>query len=165
VDAFELTDAAGKVWRLGKATGESRKAMIAAVAQLSWASVAEMQTLCPEAFDTISKAYARDIEANEHKPGGRLWKAHAEGAAGTALFVYALLKPQHPDAKLSDAREILAHDPAGVSAAVAVLVPGFFGLLAGHPETPPEHRQAFRAAGERAAQVIADASSSTTGSA
>ena len=150
-DTFELTDAAGRTWRLGRATGEARKAMIAAVAQLSWRNVAELQTVCPEAYEEAKEAYSRDVGAEQHKPGGKLWTAHARGPASTALFVYSLLKPQHPTATLADARELLAHDPGGVGAAVAALVPSFFDMLADHPETPPEHRAAFREGARKAA--------------
>jgi hypothetical protein len=160
-DVIEVDNGAGKVFKFGKATGESRKAMISAVAQVSWKNVSELQLLCPEAYPEARDAYMRDIGSEQHKPGGKLWDAHSKGPTSFPLFVYALIKPQHPDVSFPDARELLARDPDGVSAAVAALVPGFFDMLAAHPETPPEQRQAFRAAAGKAREALGPSSSTT----
>jgi hypothetical protein len=169
VDVFEVADGKGKVWKLGRATGESRKAMIAAVAQVAWNNIAEMQILCPESYPESRDAFTRDVGAGEHKPGGKLWTAMTRGPLHAALFTFALMKPHHPDCKLSDAQELLAANKDGVSAAVAVLVPGFFDMLADHPETPPDHRAALRAAAAKTREatptVSPTPSSLTTGSA
>ena len=144
-DGFDI-EHAGRTWTVGRPTGAARKALTLAVKQVAWDEVEALKEVSPRAYAEAKDGYLAAAAARQFEPGGAKWLAVTNGPEGNTLFLWSFLKEHQPGVTLAEARELYAARPDAAAAALAVLVPAFFDLLAGHPETPPEYRPAFREA-------------------
>jgi hypothetical protein len=143
MDSFDI-EFGGATWGVARPTRGARDVLDKLVAEAAWAEVEALQALAPRAFQTAATEYVRAAGAGEYRAGGKGWLAVVNGPKGNTLFLLALLREKHPAATAADARALIAGKKEAVEAALAVLGPRFFGLLAELPDTPPEYLETFR---------------------
>lgn len=120
----------GRVWRVGHPTQRAKAALeeFAAAAAVNEA-LALKGVLPPAAYQELFAATARDVQAKAFRTWGPGWQRVVFDPLNSHLFLWSLLRENHPDATEADARRLMAAEPDRVSLALARVVPDFFRML------------------------------------
>jgi hypothetical protein len=134
-----------KTWKVGHPVQAAKAELEMAVFEIAQANLDAMRPVLKKGqYEAKCRNLDLQIEGGHHKTGGPLWQAVNTGPDGLAAFMLSLLRQNHPEATLDDARGIMtsAESYRDSRRALAVVVPGFFQILVASLVPLPEDRPA-----------------------
>lgn len=133
-----------KTWTVGHPTQAAKAELERIVVQVAIQNLDELRAVLPRArWAERAAALDAKIEGGHWKTHGSLWTAVNSGPLSQPLFLLSLLRKNHPDATVADAQALWLGEPRQAKHALAMVVPGFFAILAESAPMPPEDRPAF----------------------
>lgn len=135
----------GKTWTIGHPTQVAKVELELLVIDVAQANIDAFKRRDPAKHEAKSKLLDLQIEGGHHKTGGELWATVNNGPDGQPLFLASLLKENHPEITLADAKAMFRQEQRQVRRALALTVPSFFEILANDLPLTPEDRAAKRA--------------------
>jgi len=145
----------GSLWRVGHPTQRAKAALEELAAAKAVAEVRSLKAaLPPDAYAEAFRELTAGLSAGEFRTWRPGWQRIVLGGGNESLLLLALLRENHPHATEADALALAAGEPELVAAALARVVPPFFGLLLeGVPLTPDQRRRATAAVADVAAKL------------
>lgn len=135
----------GKPYKVGHPTQEAKARLEELAAQAAVARVEALEgKVGAAAFARMTDRVCDRVAANEYVTWAAGWQ-EVVWRDGGALFLLSLLHEHHPELTPADAAAMKAECAAQYGAALARVLPGFFELLLGELEAPPERKARARA--------------------
>lgn len=154
----EITDSAGRRWKIGYPTNGAKARLEKLVFQEELRLLRrqkDLGILTDAEFEVRGERLAKQAQ-REFAEGKPLYVKHTAQGDGAVLWVQSLLMEHHPDVTRDEVEALLADRKVEVKAALEVVVPPFFAWVLGMAAPIIEQAVAAKVAGaERAKAELA----------
>ena len=139
----EVVEKSGRRWRIGHPTQAAKRLLEGLVGAAAFEEVREQKEfLSATAYKEMFDGHRADVQAGKYRTFGEGWDAvmGLPDGSGGELFLLSLLRTEHPEATIDDAKRLkLFHDDQ-LTLALDEVSPAFFQVLAEDEKVPPAAR-------------------------
>lgn len=131
----------GTTWKVGHPTGRAKELLNSIIIAEDGAALLKQRGVLPaEMYDSMEERFQQAIADGEYRAVfGAKWQA-AMRKRGPLLFLFSLIKLNHPKATVADVERICRDCAPQVKVALLQVIPDFFPVLAEDERIPPEKR-------------------------
>lgn len=128
--APSVTEAGGKVWRLGWNTQDAKAGLEAlVVSHATREAVKRMRLVGGEEGAAYFELFQNRVDAGQYSTFAPGWTHTMAGPDASWLFLLSLLQAAHPSATPDDAKRLLKAEPEQTVVSVGVIAPDFFAAV------------------------------------
>lgn len=133
----------GKTWRVGHPTQRAKATLEVLAADVAIAEVEALEaTMDPKRYAKAYKHVMTSVQSREYRTWGEGWQKVVWGPMSSHLFLFSLIRENHPDATEANVIELMQTEPTQVARALAQVVPPFVRLLLSERrDIPPKQRE------------------------